>query len=133
MRDFKKINAYKMADQLVLDIYQATNAFPHHEIYGLTSQLRRAAASIPSNIAEGASRQHKKDYLQFLYVARGSLAEVEYLLSLSRRLNYIVETQFQEISELRKNLAMTLYGLINSVKVKYSPAVIGLWSLVFGL
>ncbi len=78
-----------MADDLVLEVYQVTKEFPNEETYGLITQLRRAAVSVPTNIAEGASRQHKKDYLNFLFTSRGSLAEVEYLLCLANKLGYI--------------------------------------------
>lgn len=77
MRDYKNIKAYQLADDLVVEIYKATRNFPKQEQYGLTSQLRRAALSVPTNIAEGASRKHKPDYLHFLYIARASIAEVE--------------------------------------------------------
>ena len=68
MRDFRKIKAYEYADDLVLAVYEATNKFPKEGIYGLVSQLRRASVSIATNIVEGASRQHPKDYLNFLYI-----------------------------------------------------------------
>ena len=89
MRDYTKIKAFNIADDFVVDIYKHTKCFPKEERYGLTSQIRRAAVSVPSNIAEGASRRHKRDYLHFLYISRGSLAEAGYLLHLSNRLDYI--------------------------------------------
>ena len=116
MRDYKNIKAYQLADTLVINIYKATKNFPKEEIYGLTSQIRRAVISVPSNIAEGASRQHKKDYLQFLYIARGSLAETEYLLHLSNKLDYLTEEEFVTINKLGQETAKTLYGLLEAVK-----------------
>ncbi|HET9368448.1 MAG TPA: four helix bundle protein [Candidatus Udaeobacter sp.] len=74
MRDYTKIEAWRLADHLTVVVYERTRSFPREEIYGLTSQMRRAAFSIPANIVEGASRESKKDYLHFLYIARGSLA-----------------------------------------------------------
>jgi four helix bundle protein len=85
-------------------------------LYGIISQLRRAAVSMPTNIAEGACREHKKEYLRFLYVARGSIAEVEYLLYLSRRIGYLKKDEYKQVEDLRKKTAKTLHGLINSVK-----------------
>ncbi|MFA5337586.1 MAG: four helix bundle protein [Candidatus Omnitrophota bacterium] len=116
MRDYKNIKAYQFADDLVVEIYTATKDFPKEELYGLISQLRRAAVSVAANIAEGASRQHKKDYLQFLYIARGSIAETEYLLHLSARLNYLNSSEFGKIDNLRQETAKTLFGLIGSVE-----------------
>ncbi len=78
MRDFHKIVAWQKADDLTVEVYKVSKLFPREEVYSLTSQIRRAAYSVPSNIAEGASRNSKKDYLHFLYVARGSLSEVAY-------------------------------------------------------
>ena len=82
MRDYTKINAWRLADDLTVAAYQRTRSFPKEEIYGLTSQLRRASYSVPANIVEGASRDSKKDYLHFLYIARGSLSETQYLYTL---------------------------------------------------
>jgi four helix bundle protein len=84
MRDCTKIEAWRLADDLTVAVYERTRSFPREEIYGLTSQLRRAAYSIPANIVEGASRESKKDYLHFLYIARGSLSETQYLSTLRR-------------------------------------------------
>ncbi len=83
-RDFKNIKAWQYADDLAVLAYSKTRSFPKEELYGITSQLRRAVVSVPANIAEGANREHKKEYLHFLYIARGSMAETEYLLHLSR-------------------------------------------------
>jgi four helix bundle protein len=68
MRDYTKIEAWKLADDLTVAVYQATHSFPREEIYGITSQLRRAACSVPANIVEGSSRESQKDYLHFLYI-----------------------------------------------------------------
>ncbi len=116
MRDYKNIKAYQFADDLVIEVYKVTKDFPKEELYGLTSQLRRAAVSIPANIAEGASRQHKRDYLQFLYVARGSSAETEYLLHLANRLGFLSDDEFDKIDKIKQESAKTLFGLINSVE-----------------
>jgi four helix bundle protein len=86
MRDYTKIEAWRLADDLTVVVYERTRSFPREEIYGLTSQLRRAAYSVPANIVEGASRESKKDYLHFLYIARGSLSETQYFIHLARQL-----------------------------------------------
>lgn len=116
MRDYKNIKAYQHTDDLVVEIYKVTKSFPKEELYGLISQLRRAAVSVPANIAEGASRQHKKDYLHFLYIARGSIAETEYLLHLANRLGYLDSSTFDKIYYLKEEAAKTLFGLIGSVE-----------------
>lgn len=85
MRNIKNIKAFQLSDNLVIEVYRTTKHFPKEELYGLTSQLRRASLSVPTNIAEGASRQHKRDYLNFLYIGRGSLAETAYLLNITNK------------------------------------------------
>ena len=89
MRDYTKIQAWKLADDLTVSLYEHTRAFPREETYGLTSQLRRASYSVPANIADGSSRESKRDYLHFLYIARGSLSETQYFIHLSKRLGYL--------------------------------------------
>ena len=115
MRDFKKIKAYQLADGLVLAVYEVTKAFPKEEIYGLTSQIRRAVVSAAANIVEGASRQHKKDYLHFLYIARGSAAEVDYLLNVAYRLSYLSAEIYERLDVSVKEVSRTLFGLIQSI------------------
>ena len=115
-RDFKNIKAWRYADDLAVLVYTKTKSFPREELYGITSQLRRAVASVPTNIAEGASREHKKEYLHFLYVSRGSVAETEYLLHLSKRIGYLSHDNYKEVENLRKTTARTLQGLVNSVR-----------------
>ncbi len=116
MRNFRNIKAFQLADHLVVEVYKVTKNFPKEELYGLTSQLRRASLSVPTNIAEGASRQHKRDYLHFLFIARGSLAETEYLLHLARRLDYLSNEEFEKLEILGKETSKTLFGLIGSVE-----------------
>ena len=116
MRDFKKIKVYQKAEALVLVVYRVTKGFPKEEIYGLTSQLRRAVVSIACNIAEGASRQHEKDYVHFLYIARASLAEVRCLVGLSAQLGYLPPADREPIEILLEESSKMLYGLIKSIK-----------------
>ena len=89
MRDHRKLRAFELADGLALAIYSATKTFPREEQFGLTSQLRRAAVSIASNIVEGCARSSKADYARFLETAFGSVREVEYQLTLAQRLGYL--------------------------------------------
>ena len=89
MRDHKKLRAFELADEVALLIYRTTSGFPKDELYGLTSQMRRAAVSVPSNIVEGCARDSQADYLRFLTIAFGSLRELHYQLSLSHRLGYL--------------------------------------------
>ena len=116
MRDYTKIEAWRLADDLTVAVYERTRSFPKEEVYGLTSQLRRASYSVPANIVEGASREGKKDYLHFLYIARGSLSETQYFIHLAQRLDYL---SLQEADALRKQMKMTfacLHGLIRAVE-----------------
>jgi four helix bundle protein len=89
MRSFRDLRIWQGGMELVESVYRVTQSFPKQEIYGLTSQLRRAAVSIPANIAEGQSREHIKEYLNFLSIAQGSVSELETELEIAGRLGYI--------------------------------------------
>jgi len=115
-RDFTKIKAWRLADDLAVTVYKITRRFPREEIYGITSQLRRAASSVAANIAEGANRQSKKEYLQFLSIASGSLAETRYFLHLSKRLGYIEEQESSQSAKLAEETSKTLNGLVVSLQ-----------------
>lgn len=133
MRDYTKIEAWKLADDLTVAIYQATQSFPREEMYGLTSQLRRAACSVPANIVEGSSRESQKDYLHFLYIARGSLSESQYFIHLSRRLEYISDVEAEQLIGQTKQTFACLHGLIKAVEKesgKFAKAVAVLTSLL---
>lgn len=116
MRDYTKIDAWKFADNLTVAIYKRTEIFPREEIYGLTSQLRRAAYSVPANIAEGSSRDSKRDYLHFLYIARGSLTEAQYFIHLAQRLNYLEVLEAEQLIAQTKQTFACLHGLIRAVE-----------------
>jgi four helix bundle protein len=116
MRDYSKIEAWKLADDLAVAVYQATQSFPREEIYGITSQLRRASYSVPANIAEGSSRESKKDYLHFLYISRGSLSETQYFVHLSRRLDYLSDSDAQRLMVQTRQTFACLHGLIKAVE-----------------
>ena len=116
MRDYTKIEAWKLADDLTVGAYQATKGFPREEIYGLTSQLRRAACSVTANIVEGSARESKRDYLHFLYIARGSLAETQYFFHLSRRLGYLSDVDAENLLGQSRRTFACLHGLIKAVE-----------------
>ena len=88
MRDHTKLRAFELADEVTIMIYRVTRTFPREEIYGLTSQMRRAAVSVPSNIVEGCARKSQTEYLRFLEIALGSLRELHYQFNLAMRLGY---------------------------------------------
>src|ERR1044072_7523986 len=100
---------------LVVLIYQATAAFPKHELYGLTSQLRRAAASIPANIAEGQGRRSKPEFCQFLGNARGSVVELDNQLELALRLKYLTDSQYERIHKDLDEVGRLTNGLLRSL------------------
>lgn len=108
MRDYKKYTIWEKSHKLALEIYTTTKSFPKEEIYGITSQVRRASLSIPTNIVEGSGRNSQKEFAHFINIASGSAAETEYLIRFSFDLNYIDENQFNklnnEIISLRKML-----------------------------
>lgn len=120
MRDHRKLRAFELADALVLTIYQATRDFPREEQYGLTSQLRRAAVSIASNIVEGCARNSEADFLHFLDMAYGSAREVEYQVSLVHRLDYITDESFQSLQTACEETGKVLNGLIRSLRKRKS-------------
>lgn len=116
MRDYSKIDAWRLSDDLTVAVYDRTRAFPKEEVYGLTAQLRRAAYSVPANIAEGSARGTKRDYLHFLHIARGSLTEAQYFIHLSQRLGYLPDSNYKALMEQTKAAFACLHGLIQAVE-----------------
>lgn len=105
MATHKELDVWKLSVDFVEEIYKVTQSFPGYELYGLTSQMRRAAVSVPSNIAEGAARNSVKENLQFLFIALGSLSEIETQLEISLRLGYINDKSLDEkITIIRSKL-----------------------------
>ena len=113
---FRDIKAWQKAIELVVEIYSATRSFPREEVYGLANQLRRAAVSVPSNIAEGKGRCTDKEFLLFLHHARGSVFEVETQLAIAGRLGYLTQADEQRIRTQAGEIARMLNGLIKAIK-----------------
>lgn len=109
--NFEKLNAFKEAHQLVLLVYKYTNKFPKSEQFALTSQLRRSASSVAANIVEGNARNHKKEYIQFIYLATGSLEETKYHLLLAKDLGYILDNEYIKLQNQSEVTGKLLNGL----------------------
>ena len=114
MRDHTKLRAFEFADSIVMDVYRVTRGFPKEELFGMTSQIRRAAMSVASNIVEGCARNSEGDYLRFLDISYGSAKELEYQLSVADRLGY--STELQTIRDKASEVARVLNALINSLR-----------------
>lgn len=109
----KKLDAWKLSMDLVIDVYRETGKFPDRERYGLLDQIRRATISIPSNIAEGAARQTKKEFTNYLHIAQGSLSELDTQVELAKRLGYIDEISRKFLDERMERIDKTISGLIH--------------------
>jgi four helix bundle protein len=120
VRSYQDLVAWQKAMELVTEIYRVSQKFPKEEVFGLTSQIRRAAVSIPSNIAEGRGKFSKGDFQYFLGHARGSLSEVETHILIARNLNYLTNTEIDHIMELAAEVGRLLNGLLAAIK-KRSP------------
>jgi four helix bundle protein len=110
------MDVFKLSHSLTIEIYKLTDKFPPEEKFGLSSQMRRSAYSIPVNIVEGASRLGTKEYRQFVGVARGSSAEISYQLLLSKELGYLSEQDYTSLKERYDRVARMLTGLIRTLK-----------------
>ncbi len=111
MQRFTELKVWQQSHALTLDVYRLSSAFPSEEKYGLVSQLRRAASSVPTNIAEGSKRRGGQDYARFLNVAEGSLVETEYLLMSGRDLGYVRSEKVQELLDSIAGIARMLHAL----------------------
>jgi four helix bundle protein len=116
LKSYKELIVWQKAYELTLLVYKETDKFPKSEIFGLSSQLRRATVSIVSNIAEGYQRQHGGEYIQFLSIAFGSCAEVETQLLLCKDLHYLSESNFTILNNLLTEVGKMLYALITKIK-----------------
>ena len=126
MRDHTKLRAFEMANEVVMLVYQVTAGFPREEMYGLTSQMRRAAVSVPSNIVEGCARDSQADYLRFLRMAFGSLRELHYQLGLSNRLGFLCNQDSSLIEPKIVETEKVLNGLIRALRDDGLPSAFSL-------
>jgi four helix bundle protein len=117
-KGFRKLIVWQRAHQLVLLIYKLTEKFPKHEMFGLTSQLRRAMVSVPANVAEGYGAGGKGQFGRYLDIAQGSLTEAEYYLILAQDLSYITPSQYEQTESLRAETGFLLHRLIESLNRK---------------
>ena len=115
MRDHTKLRAYELADEIAVIVYKVTKGFPKDELFGLTSQIRRTAVSVPSNIVEGCARSSQAEYLRFLDIAFGSLRELHYQITLAGKLEYIPETTIKELELKMFETEKVLGALIRSL------------------
>jgi len=116
MRDHRKLRAFELADQLALQVYQATKNFPREEQFGLTSQMRRAAVSVASNIVKGCARSSQADYVRFLDIVYSSAREIEYQLTLAFRLGYVSQEKVEQLEATSNEASKVLAGLIRSLR-----------------
>jgi four helix bundle protein len=117
-RPHTKLDVWRKAIDFVIKVYKFSEAYPKEEMYGLVSQIRRALVSIVSNIAEGAARNTKKEFIQFLYMTRGSISELDAQLEISRRIGYIAKEKYEELIKDLDEISRMLSGLIKSVEEK---------------
>ena len=114
-KGYKKLKVWQKANELALETYKVTRTFPREELYGLTSQLRRAVFSVPVNIVEGHASRSRKEFLNFLNIANRSLVEVEYLLAFGKDLEILGDSDFQKLEDARKEVAIILSAFIKGV------------------
>ena len=115
MRDFKELQVWQKSHRLVIEIYRITNVFPSNERFGLVSQIRRSAASVPANIAEGCGRNGDRDFARFMGIAAGSASETQYHLLLARDLGFLGENEYVEIDRQVKEVKRMLYAFMKKL------------------
>jgi four helix bundle protein len=120
MRPHEKLEAWSQAIDFVIDVYKSTESFPKEEKFGLTSQIRRAAVSVPANIAEGAGRQSDKEFVHFLSNAQGSASELETELVIAYRLGFLNETTFAHLNDSLNRIGRLITGLSQHLKRRIS-------------
>jgi four helix bundle protein len=116
IRSYRDLDVWKKSIDLVKHIYLITQEFPKEELHGLVNQMRRSAISIPSNIAEGKTRQHVNEYIQFLYIALGSCAELETQIVIATKLEYLNEKHSEELLETTDHIARMARNLVKSLR-----------------
>jgi four helix bundle protein len=119
IRGFKQLEVWQLGMELAIDVYRLTSTLPKHEMHGLSSQMQRAAVSIPSNIAEGHSRRSTKEYLRHISIASGSIAELETQLVLAAKLNYSDRHQIDSILTQTDRIGRMLSGLRRALRSKF--------------
>jgi four helix bundle protein len=117
MKDFKELKVWSKAHELTISVYGLTRTFPRDELYGLTSQMRRSAASVAANIAEGCGRRSAGEFARFLQIARGSASETEYHLLLARDLQFLSDSDYQKIEKKLVEIQRMLTALVQKVRV----------------
>ena len=115
MKDFRRLKVWEKAHLLILDVYKMTACFPREELYGLTSQLRRSAASMGANIAEGCGKEGNRELYRFLKIASGSASELDYNLLLAKDLNYLAEGNYEKIGKQLLEVRKMLTALLQKV------------------
>jgi len=121
MQDYTKLKVWQKGHALTVSMYNVTSVFPRHEAFGLTSQMRRAAFSIPANIAEGCGRGANPELRQFLHIALGSASELEYYILLAKDLHFFTDKQFEALQPRINEIKRMLAGLIESVSEHPAP------------
>lgn len=114
-KGYRKLKVWEKANKLALETYKTSRTFPKEELYGLTSQLRRAVFSVPVNIVEGHASRSRKEFLNFLNIANRSLVEVEYILNFIRDLDILEASDYQKLDDLRKEVAVILSAFIKGL------------------
>jgi four helix bundle protein len=112
IRNIRDLNIWKLGMEIVEDIYKLTKEFPKEELYGLSAQMRRCAVSIPSNVAEGFTRKHNKEYKQFLYISLGSCAELETQIEITTKLSFLSDKQKEELLEKINHTTRMIMNLL---------------------
>ncbi|MDH3497807.1 MAG: four helix bundle protein [Gemmatimonadota bacterium] len=115
MKPYERLDAWRVCHDLVLAVYRVTDSYPARELYGLTSQTRRSAASIATNIAEGSAKRGRREFRRFLDISLGSLSELSYLLLLARDLGLLEQDAWEEVSALRERAGLLVWRLYRSV------------------
>ena len=123
MRSYRELMVWQKSYALALAVYQATRAFPRSELFGLTSQFRRAAVSVPANIAEGYCRRSRPDYLRFLSISQGSIGEIDTLLSLARDLSYLDAATGQQLAGVVDEIGKMLTRLTQNLRASRSGSL----------
>jgi len=124
IKTYKDLNIWQNGMEIVEIIYKSTSTFPKEELYGITSQIRRAALAMPSNISEGFERNHIKEYIQFLYIAKSSAGELHTLLEIANRIGYLQKNHFEMISLKITNFRKMTGSLIQKLKLRSSTTFV---------